>query len=141
MRTSKKVYTAVTDRNGKTTLILPKGETYTIKLEYSNDLEDIELEKGNYLRNDNISYQYIGSAIIKARALERARRAKRRDSLMQIQAFRDSLNQKRSKWSGFIDKINDNYHKDSLLSAIYNRVKEDSIGLAEDPLYLPLIHI
>jgi hypothetical protein len=139
MRTSKKVYTATTDKNGKTALILPKGETYTIKLEYSNDLEDIELEKGNYLRNDKISYQYIGSAVIKARELERARRAKRRDSLMQIQAFRDSLNQKRSKWSGFTDKINNNYDKDSLLTAIYNRVKEDSIGLAADPQYFEKI--
>ncbi|MCH2084668.1 MAG: hypothetical protein MK226_19935 [Saprospiraceae bacterium] len=139
MRTSKEVYTATTDKNGKTALILPKGETYTIKLEYSNDLEDIELEKGNYLRNDKISYQYIGSAVIKARELEQARRAKRRDSLMQIQAFRDSLNQKRSKWSGFIDKINNDFNKDSLLMAIYNRVKEDSIGLAEDPEYFERI--
>ncbi len=135
-----KVYTATTDKNGQTAMMLPKNKHYGIQFEYSRVLEDIFYKKGDYTQKDKVTYKYIGSAAIKARERERARMAIIRDSLMQIQAFRDSLNQKRSKWSGFAGIINRNCGKgkgsqEDLRNAIYYRAKEDSIELSKNPKY------
>lgn len=138
MVASDKVYTAKTNADGQVALMLPKGKMYTIRFEYSTGLEDLFYEKGSYTRKDKVRYKYIGSAVIKARERERARMAIVRDSLMQIQAFRDSLNRKRSAWSGFADKMKYNSSED-LKEGIYKRVEEDSIGLAKDPKYFETI--
>ncbi|MFK7949992.1 MAG: carboxypeptidase-like regulatory domain-containing protein [Saprospiraceae bacterium] len=86
-----KVYTAETNADGQTALLLPKGKYYAINFEYRDSLEVLNIEAGNYTRTDNIRYKYLGTKAIKARIAERIRNQIVADSLARVMAYRDSI--------------------------------------------------
>jgi hypothetical protein len=82
-----KTYTATTNSDGIALLMIPKGDTFRISFEYEPDVEAIYFPTGNYIRKDNVKYSYIGSAVIKKRAMKRLLALNERDSLYRIGAL------------------------------------------------------
>lgn len=109
-----KVYTAETNANGKTALLLPKGKFYAVNFEYRDSLEVLNIEVGNYTRTDNIQYKYLGTKAIKARIAERIRNQIIADSLAIIWAYEDSL---RTILYDSLQKVRE--RRDSVLLANY----------------------
>ncbi|NJN77691.1 MAG: hypothetical protein HC803_04645 [Saprospiraceae bacterium] len=130
----KKVYTAKTNIDGETALMLPKGEYYAVNFEFRDSLEVLNIEAGNYTRTDKIRYKYIGSKAIKRRALQRKIEAELWDSLVKVNAFRDSLAASRSDFSGFSSKLWSK-NKTDLFDKIRRRAEEDKKKLDENPKF------
>lgn len=130
----KKVFTARTDANGETALMLPKNEHYAVNFEFRDSLEVLDIAKGNYTRTDKIRYKYIGSRAMKVRILERKRTEEFWDSLARTQIFRDSLALARSPFSNFERRFHDLSQAD-LDALIEKRAEADRKELEKNPKY------
>ncbi len=133
-----KVYTATTNVDGKTALMLPKNGYYAVNFDFRDSLEVLHFEAGNYTRKDNIRYKYIGSKAIKQRILERAQYEALWDSLSKIQAFRDSLAFSRSPFSNFAYKL-EIKEKQSTFQLIEQRAAADWKELQKNPKYFEAV--
>jgi hypothetical protein len=130
----KKVYTARTDANGETALMLPKGEHYAVNFEFRDSLEVLDIAKGNYTRTDKIRYKYIGSSAMRFRILQRRENQALWELLAKTQRFRDSLALARSPFSNFEGRFDDLSQAD-LDALIEKRAEADRKALEENPKY------
>ena len=94
MQGDTKVYSATTNADGKTALMLPKGD-YAVNFKYRENLEVLHIEEDNHTRKDNIRFQYLGTKAIEKRIAERIRNQIIADSLARVYAYQDSIRMER----------------------------------------------
>jgi hypothetical protein len=87
---TKKVYVAVSDRQGRATLMLPKGDTYVVNSEVFPAITSKTYEDRPSSRTSTLELQTFSTAEFKRRELERARFLAQRDSILAVQRSRDS---------------------------------------------------
>ncbi len=87
---TKKVYLALTNSNGNSTLMLPKGDTYCVHSYGFQDITCKTYEENPNSRTSRFELNTISTAEFKQREQERARLLAQRDSMRREQRLRDS---------------------------------------------------
>ncbi len=98
---SGKVYFVSTDKNGHSTLLLPKGETYCVHSYAYRNISCKEFEPTNHSRTSKFVFNMISTAEFKKRERERALLLARRDSIQRAERIRDSIRLARNQYTNF----------------------------------------
>lgn len=136
-KTSKKVYTATTDKQGYCALMLPKGEEYCFSIHFFPNLKCYEVPNHDMAGQLKITLNTFGTQAILAQKAEQARKAAVRDSVLRVERTRDSLEMARRllKETDFVIQFTYGGHRDSVLKLIQRRCEKERQELAKDPLY------
>jgi len=134
---SKTVYVAVTNAQGKSALMLPKGQRYCFSTEIYPNLKCYEVPNHDMAGQLNITFNTIGTKAYRAREAERARQAAVRDSLYRLDRMRDSLLALTRQYGDddFVDQLMFGAPRDSVLKHIKRRADRDRAAIQADPLY------
>jgi len=134
---SKTVYVAVTNAQGKSVLMLPKGQRYCFSTEIYPTLKCYEIPNHDMAGQLNITFNTIGAKAYRAREAERARQAAVRDSLYRIERMRDSLLALTRQYGDddFVNQLLFGAPQDSVLKQIERRAERDRAAIKADPLY------
>ncbi len=134
---SKTVYVAVTNAQGKSALMLPKGQRYCFSTEIYPNLKCYEVPNHDMAGQLNITFNTIGTKAYRAREAERARQAAIRDSLYRLERARDSLLALTRQYGDddFVDQLMFGAPRDSVIKRIARRAERDRAAVKADPLY------
>lgn len=98
---TKKVYAATTDANGKGTLMVPKGDTYSVHSYAHRNITTKSYKENNSSRMSRIELKLISMLEVKRRAEERKILLARRDSIRHLQRIQDSIQIALNKYRNF----------------------------------------
>lgn len=106
-QTDNKTYTAITDKNGKTSLLVPIGNVYTMNAEHFENFGTKNIAADQFRYTTNVILQFISTPEYEYRKAEKEREVKSREEKWNdlealYQAFSDSL----SSWLN-VDVVRD----------------------------------
>ncbi len=98
---AKKVYQATTDANGMSTLMIPKGDTYSVHSYAHRNITTKTYRESNSSRMSRIELKLISMQEVKRREAERKILLARRDSIRHLQRIQDSIQIARNAYRNF----------------------------------------
>jgi hypothetical protein len=139
---SGKTYVGVSDKEGKATLMFPKGDTFCLSTRFVHNIECFGLEDNDLAQTLSLRYRTLGTKAILAREAERLRQAALRDSLYKLERARDSLRFVRDSLrsanpgSGqFLDQMSFGGDPVKVENAIKKQAEKERELVAKDPQY------
>ena len=118
---TKKVYRAMTDANGSSALLLPKGDRYCVHTYAFRDITCKTYADTEHSKTSRFELKMISTAEFKERERERAILLARRDSILHLRRIQDSIQLARNEFKNFY--LQHRYqHKEH--NAIEARIKE-----------------
>ncbi len=141
---SKLTYSAKTNSNGRTYLLVHKGDCYYYSFEYDKNIDSACYEKNDREKLVDVRFKYLGSKALEKRKAERARLhairdslykvyLARKDSLMKLKAYRDSLEKKRMEKTDFMNQLQHDTDKEIVKDRIRKRALAEAKALEKDP--------
>ncbi len=133
---TKKVYLALTNSNGNSTLMLPKGDTYCVHSYGFQDITCKTYEENPNSRTSRFVLNTISTAEFKQREIERAQLLAQRDSIQRLQRLQDSI--RIAEMDGHNFYLQHRYAKRDFEKIKTNVVKiafKDQKEVAENPDY------
>lgn len=133
---SGKVYLAKTNDLGRATLMLPKGETYSIHSYAHRNIATKTYRDTPDSRTSRLELKMLSSADVKKRKMERAALLARRDSILHLQRIQDSIRIAENAYQNFYLQYKyDNVDFNTIETNIKKLVEKNKAELTSNPDY------